>query len=83
MVIINNNNTGYILVLFLRIVYSPFIIKTNNNNNGVNIELRKTNRLKALCMMQIGALNEDFCSSFHSEIPVLLKTNFWLLCHNH
>ena len=25
----------------------------NNNNNGVNIERRKTNRLKALCMMQI------------------------------
>ena len=24
----------------------------NNNNNGVNIELGKTNRLKALCMMQ-------------------------------
>ena len=24
-----------------------------NNNNGVNIELLKTNRLKALCMMQI------------------------------
>ena len=24
-----------------------------NNNNGVNIELVKTNRLKALCMMQI------------------------------
>ena len=28
------------------------IIK-NNNNNGVNIELGKTNRLKAQCMMQI------------------------------
>ena len=25
--------------------------KTNNNNSGVNIELEKTNRLKALCMM--------------------------------
>ena len=25
----------------------------NNNNNGVNTELGKTNRLKALCMMQI------------------------------
>ena len=29
------------------------IKKTKNNNNGVNIELGKTNRLKALCMMQI------------------------------
>ena len=25
----------------------------NNNNNDVNIELGKTNRLKALCMMEI------------------------------
>ena len=25
----------------------------NNNNKGVSIELGKTNRLKALCMMQI------------------------------
>ena len=25
----------------------------NNNNSGVNIELLKTNRLKALCMMEI------------------------------
>ena len=29
------------------------IKKNNNNNNGVNIELGKTNSLKALCMMQI------------------------------
>ena len=29
---------------------APSYIK---NNNGVNIELGKTNRLKALCMMQI------------------------------
>ena len=28
-------------------------IKNNNNNNGVNIESGKTNRLKAQCMMQI------------------------------
>ena len=27
--------------------------KKENNNNGVNKELGKTNRLKALCMMQI------------------------------
>ena len=26
--------------------------KQNNNNSGVNIELGKTNRLKALCMMK-------------------------------
>ena len=27
--------------------------KKKNNNSGVNIELGKTNRLKALCMMEI------------------------------
>ena len=44
-------------VLFLRIAHSPFIkkyvYKKKNNNNGVNIELGKPNRLKALCIMQI------------------------------
>ena len=31
-----------------------YINKQNNNNNsGVNIELGKTKRLKALCMMEI------------------------------
>ena len=49
---LNNNNNGYFLVLFLRRAHSPFNNK-KNNNNGVNIELGKTNRLKALCMMQI------------------------------
>ena len=29
------------------------------NNNGVNIELGKTNRLKALCMMQIITWNKQ------------------------
>ena len=47
----NNNNNGYSLVLFLRRAHSPFVIK--KNNNGVNIELGKTDRLKTLCMMQI------------------------------
>ena len=28
-------------------------LSIEKNNNGVNIELGKTNRLKALCMMQI------------------------------
>ena len=27
--------------------------KKQNNNSGVNIELGKTNRLKALCLMEI------------------------------
>ena len=30
-------------------------LSINNNNNGVHIALGKTNRLKALCMMQINA----------------------------
>ena len=29
------------------------------NNNGVNTELGKTNRLKALCMMQVNAWNKQ------------------------
>ena len=33
--------------------------KTNNNNNGLNVELGKTNRLKALCMMQIKKSNKQ------------------------
>ena len=50
MLVDNNNNNGYFYVLFLWRAHSPFIKK---NNNDVNIELEKTNRLKALCMMQI------------------------------
>ena len=34
-------------------------IKKNNNNNVVNIELGKTNRLKALCIMQINTWNKQ------------------------
>ena len=30
-----------------------------NNKNGVSIELGKTNRLKALCMMQINTWNKQ------------------------
>ena len=43
-------------MLFLRRAHSPFIKnlkKKQNNNTDVNIKLGKTNRLKALCMMQI------------------------------
>ena len=31
----------------------------NQNNNGVNIELGKTNRLIALCMMQVNTRNKQ------------------------
>ena len=33
--------------------YIDLSIKNKKNNNGVFIELGKTNRIKALCMMQI------------------------------
>ena len=62
-------------MLFLRRAHSPFIKniyknkkftkqiiknrKKNNNDNDVNIELGKTNRLKALCMMQIKKGNKQ------------------------
>ena len=37
-----------------------YINKQNiNNNSGVNIELGKTKRLKALCMMEIKKLNKQ------------------------
>ena len=42
----NNNNNGYFLVLFLRRAHSPFN-KKNKNNNGVNIELGKTQQIKS------------------------------------
>ena len=34
-------------------------LSLKNNNNGENIELGKTNRLKALCMMQINIWNKQ------------------------
>ena len=46
-----------IIIIIFKCYFSGELIalsyKKNNNNNGVNIELGKTNRLKALCMMQI------------------------------
>ena len=47
MLLFNNNNNGYSHVLFLRGTHRPYVKK-----NGMNIELGKTNRLKALRMMQ-------------------------------
>ena len=47
-----------IIMVIFKCYFSGEIIalsykKTNNNKSGVNIELGKTNRLKALCMMEI------------------------------
>ena len=46
----NNNNNGYFTCYFSG---EHIALSINKNNNGVNIALGKTNRLKALCMMQI------------------------------
>ena len=35
------------------------IKKNKKNNNDVNIELGKTNRLKALCMVQVNTWNKQ------------------------
>ena len=50
MVIFKCYFSGELIALSFKKMY---IKKKKNNNNGVNIELGKTNRLKALCMMQI------------------------------
>ena len=42
-----------IMVIFKCYFSGEHIALSLKNNNGVNIELGKTNRLKALCMMQI------------------------------
>ena len=54
----------FIIIIIIMVIFKCYFsgehialsikIKTNKqSNNGVNIELGKTNRLKALCMMQI------------------------------
>ena len=45
-----------IIKCYLSRVHCPF---TKKNNNGVNIELGKTNRLKSLYMMQINTWNKQ------------------------
>ena len=40
-----------ILICYFSGEHIALSIKKNKNNNGVNIELGKTNRLKALCMI--------------------------------
>ena len=46
-----------IIMVIFKCYFSGELIalSINKNNNGVNIALGKTNRLKALCMMQINA----------------------------
>ena len=51
---INNNIMG-ILKCYFSGEHIALSLRKNNNNNDVNIELGKTNRLKALCMVQVNA----------------------------
>ena len=51
---------GHIIIIIIMVIYKCYfsgehiaLSINKNNNNGVNIELGKTNRLNALCMMQI------------------------------
>ena len=48
-----------IMVIFKCYFSGKHIALSLKNNNGVNIELGKTNRLKALCMMQINTWNKQ------------------------
>ena len=56
----NVNHIIIIIMVIFKCYFSGELIalsykkkQKNNNNSGVNIELGKTNRLKALCMMEI------------------------------
>ena len=48
-----------IIIIIIMVIFKCYFsgkhiaLSINKNNNGVNIALGKTNRLKALCMMQI------------------------------
>ena len=50
-----------LIIIIIMVIFKSYFsgehialsINKKNNNNGVNIELGKTNILKALCMMQI------------------------------
>ena len=48
-----------IIIIIIMVIFKCYFsgehiaLSTKENNNGVNIELGKTNRLKAHCMMQI------------------------------
>ena len=58
LIIIGMKDKIIIMVIFKcyfsgELIALSYIKKKNNNNSGVNIELGKTNRLKALCMMEI------------------------------
>ena len=52
---VNNNNIIIIIMVIFKCYFSGehIALSIKNNSNGVNIELGKTTRLNALCMMQI------------------------------
>ena len=53
----NNNNNGYIIMVIFKCYFSGehIALSINKKNNGANIELGKTNGLKAQCMKQINS----------------------------
>ena len=56
-ILFKHNKYGIIIIIM--VIFQCYFsrehiaLSINKNNNSVNIELGKTNRLKALCMMQI------------------------------
>ena len=51
-----------IIMVILKCYFSGEHIALSVKNNGVNLELGKTNRLKALCMMQINTQQKNYAS---------------------
>ena len=56
--------TRVIIIIIIMVIFKSYfsgelIALSYKKNNGVNIELGKTNRLKALCMMQIKKINKQ------------------------
>ena len=53
------SGTKVIIIIIIMVIFKCYFsgehiaLSINKNNNSVNIELGKTKRLKALCMMQI------------------------------
>ena len=54
-----------IIIIIIMVIFKCYFsgehiaLSIKKNNNGVKIELGKTSRLKALCMMQVNKLNKQ------------------------
>ena len=53
-----------IIIIIIMVIFTCYFsgehiaTSSKKNNNGVDVELGKTNRLKALCMMQVNIRNK-------------------------